>query len=93
MPRLKALANRPEPEFPVLSRLLWQALALGSLVSLALLALPLAPGGAAARPRADDDFDVAGGFPGLCPGTVACEYCKLENKYESFHSALSDGIV
>ena len=48
MPRLKALANRPEPEFPVLSRLLWQALALGSLVSLALLALPLAPGAAAA---------------------------------------------
>ena len=48
MPRLKALANRPEPEFHVLSRLLWQALALGSLVSLALLALPLAPAGVAA---------------------------------------------
>ncbi len=48
MSRLKALAIRPEPEFPVLSRLLWQALALGALVSLALLALPLAPGGASA---------------------------------------------
>lgn len=48
MSRLNALASRPEPEFPVLSRLLWQALALGALVSLALLALPLAPGGASA---------------------------------------------
>lgn len=47
MPRLNALASRPEPEFPVLSRLLWQALALGALVSLALLTLPLSPGGAA----------------------------------------------
>ena len=48
MPRLSTFASRPEPEFPVLSRLLWQALALGALVSLALLALPLAPAGAAA---------------------------------------------
>uniref|UniRef100_UPI0030DAA8E4 hypothetical protein n=1 Tax=uncultured Arenimonas sp. TaxID=546226 RepID=UPI0030DAA8E4 len=46
MPRLSTFASRPEPEFPVLSRLLWQALALGALVSLALLALP--PGGASA---------------------------------------------
>lgn len=46
MPRLKALAIRPEPEFPVLSRLLWQALALGALVALALLAV--ASGGASA---------------------------------------------
>ena len=48
MPRLSTFASRPEPEFPVLSRLLWQALALGALVSLALLGLPLAPGGASA---------------------------------------------
>ena len=34
MPRLSTFASRPEPEFPVLSRLLWQALALGALVSL-----------------------------------------------------------
>jgi hypothetical protein len=47
MPRLSTFASRPEPEFPVLSRLLWQALALGALGSLALLALPLAPAGAA----------------------------------------------
>ncbi|HEY9143827.1 MAG TPA: hypothetical protein VIM90_07335, partial [Arenimonas sp.] len=46
MPRLQALAIRPEPEFPVLSRLLWQALVLGALVALALLAV--APGGASA---------------------------------------------
>ncbi|GGA79153.1 hypothetical protein GCM10011521_16740 [Arenimonas soli] len=47
MPRPSTFASRPEAAFPVLSRLLWQALALGALVSLALLALPLAPGGAA----------------------------------------------
>lgn len=48
MSPLNVLASRPEPDFPVLSRLLWQALALGALVSLVLLALPLAPGGASA---------------------------------------------
>jgi len=46
MPRLQALASRTEPHFPVLTRLLWQALVLGALVALATAALPLASGGA-----------------------------------------------
>lgn len=46
MPRLQALAAHAQPEFPVLTRLLWQALVLGALVALATAALPLAPGGA-----------------------------------------------
>lgn len=48
MPRIKALEDRPASEFPVLSRLLWQALALGALGSLAMLGLPLAAGGVSA---------------------------------------------
>lgn len=45
MPRPDAIASRTEPHFPVLTRLLWQALVLGALVALANTALPLAPGG------------------------------------------------
>ncbi len=41
MPRLSTFASRPEPEFPVLTRLVWQALALGAM---AVAVLPAARG-------------------------------------------------
>lgn len=44
MPRLHALAARTEPHFPVLTRLLWQALVLGVLV---VAVLPAARGDSA----------------------------------------------